>query len=464
MQIELIEELINDPEKLRDGLTAEKGSIDFKTYSDQYGIKEHAVMKRQMKIVNTNNGTESIDVAKIPLSLQKTIVNRAASFLCGNEVENSANPASDQQTNMLAVINKILLDNKSKYKNFEIAKRLFSETEVAEIWFPEPLESESKYWLGTPLEKASVKFRQKIISYSTGDTLLPSFDDTGEMNAFVRMYQVSVGSEKVDQMEIYTAQKIVKMRKSQNGWEMIESGANAFQKIPVIYYRQDQPDWFDVQNAIDRLEMSVSRHGDTNDYFGSPTVKLQGNVKGFAKKGEDGKVLQLENGATAEYLTWDHSPESVKLEQENLRSYIFDLTDTPDISFTQMSKLGTFSGFAIKLLFMAAHMKAAEKEQIVGEGFQRRLNLLKQAIATLEPNLKEGLSLNVVPKFTYYLPVDEQAEIDLLGSATQFGILSKKTAIAKNPLVIDPIEEEKRIIAEKETNNSNPNELDNEFM
>jgi hypothetical protein len=97
------------------------------------------------------------------------------------------------------------------------------------------------------------------------------------------------------------------------------------------------------------------------------------------------------------------------------------MTDTPDISFTQMSKLGTFSGFAIKLLFMSAHLKAAKKEQIFGEGVQRRINYIKAAMGKLNTSLEKATTLNIKPQFEYYLPKDIENEVDVLVRALEGG-------------------------------------------
>ena len=47
--------------------------------------------------------------------------------------------------------------------------------------------------------------------------------------------------------------------------------------------------------TIERLENSISDWGDTNDYFGSPTYFFKGRMKGFADKGEVGRVYQGDN-------------------------------------------------------------------------------------------------------------------------------------------------------------------------
>mgnify|MGYP007057868075 FL=1 len=85
--------------------------------------------------------------------------------------------------------------------------------------------------------------------------------------------------------------------------------------------RQPAVEWEDVQNLIDRLEKLLSNFADTNDYHASPKIFTTGTILGWAKKGESGAVIEGEEGATAQYLSWAQAPESVKLEIETLLRY-----------------------------------------------------------------------------------------------------------------------------------------------
>jgi SPP1 family phage portal protein len=455
MNQEQFDALSGDPAKLLDALKAEKKDIKFDDYRKQYNSKDHKIndpIARRDKIVNTNGGAEPVPVTRLPIPMQKKITQTAATFLCANPIKIDAPFISDAGDQLVSVVRKVIEDNKMIYLDMQIAEKLFSETEVAEIWYAEELETDSDYWMGTANEgKVNLSFRVKIISNSTGDELLPTFNEHGDMIAFARLFKSMIEGKDTERLTVYTATQISEYVKTDNGWTDYDGGGpNPVQKIPVVYYTQEHPEWYEVQEMIERFEISNSNHADTNDYFGSPMVKLEGDVKGFAKKGEEGKVIQLAAGAKAEYMTWDQSPESVKLEQENLRSLIMDFSDTPDLSFTQMSKLGTFSGFAIKLLFTSAHMKAARKEQIFGIGVQRRLNFLKSAMITVNPAFEAVKMQKMKPMFEYYLPKDIAGEIDVLANAIDAGILSKETAIEKNPLIADPEIEKQRIEDERQ--------------
>jgi SPP1 family phage portal protein len=125
------------------------------------------------------------------------------------------------------------------------------------------------------------------------------------------------------------------------------------------------------------------------------------------------------------------------MEIEGLLKYIYTFTHTPDISFEQMKGLGVFSGIALKMLFLDAHMKAADKEELFGECLQRRFNYLKSALAVIDPALSKAAGMKIKPKFKYFLPENVTEELDNILKASKGGILSNETAITLNPLVGD---------------------------
>lgn len=446
MELLELQTLLAKPEDLKKAIETEKvNAFKIEDLQKEYDPKQHAIKdksKRQDKTVTTDAGTSVVEVARLPIPMQKRIVRLAATFLCGRPIELLSNPLDDKQKNLLTVLMLTWKQNKLDYKSKKLAKLMMSETECAELWYTEPIEE--GFWAGTPNDKPAVKFklRMKTLAASLGDSLYPVFNAAGDMIAFGRGYTTTEAGKKVEHFDLYTPETNyfwIKADSSLADYKPAEK--NAMAKIPVIYYKQDAPEWNDVQELIDRFEKSISNHADTNDYHASPTIKVKGTVKGFAKKGESGKIIELDGeGADANYMSWDKSPESVKLEQENLLNLIHSLTDTPNISFEQMKGLGTFSGIALKMLFLGAHMKASDHEENFGECIQRRINYLISAMAVINVEFEQATSLSVEPKFTYFLPKNELEMIEMLSTATsaEKPIMSRKTAVSLNPLVQDP--------------------------
>lgn len=428
--------------ELIDSIKRERADRPVATYLKQYRPQDHDVMqkdKRIDKIINTGTEEspkmESVPVNRVAIPYQKRIVAMAATFLCGNPIALECAAEKGVEENLLSVIKKTWEDNKLDYASKRIAKLMMSETEVAELWYTEEVDAD--YWNDTPNAGKKIRFRMKVLAYSLGDTLYPVFNMFGDMVAFGREYTVKNAGQDEQHFDLYTSDKIQRGVKTSTGWE-ITTEKNIIGKIPVIYYSQEHPEWHDVQSIIDRQEKLRSNHADTNDYNGSPTVLVKGRIEKFSKKGEQGKVLELEDSGSAEYMSWDHAPESVRMELENNDRDIYEHTSTPNVSFEKMQKLGAASGFLVKMLFTDPHMKASDKEEVFGEGVQRRINYLKHGHITTNSSLKAAATMSIKPRFEYFLPKNDVEKIDMLVTATSGGVLSKKTAVSLNPLVTDP--------------------------
>jgi SPP1 family phage portal protein len=424
----------------------EESEVSSEEIANQYDPNKHDVMdavKRPMKTVKKPSGKDAKgevtytdkleEVNRIAIPLQKLIVERAVGFLLGNPVWIQAGTQDAKAKELLAMVEQLWDDNKLDSVNREIARTLFSECEVAELWFQV---IDEEYW-----DKPNIKIRPKIkvLKPSEGNKLFPYYDEFGDMVAFSREYTIKRDSKSVTKMDTYTKDTIYHFEKNDSG-VVLTNEKNLAGKIPIIYYTQPYPEWYLVQTMIDRLESLISNFGDTNDYFGSPMIAITGKVNGFAEKGQQGKMITIGENGKAEYLSWDHAPESVKLEIETLKELIHTCTQTPDISFAQMKGLGNLSGIALKLMFLDAHLKVENKVELFGEMFQRRLNLMKAMCGNMvDISYKDTEKiLRLKPVFKAYLPRNEKEEMEMLMTGTGGkAVMSQETAVENNPLVND---------------------------
>lgn len=431
----------------------------------QYDPEQHDVFStsiRPMKKVTRSTGnvdstgrdiTETVyeDVNRIAVPFQKLIVNRTVGFLLGNPVKYKSFAETPGQELLADMVNKTLDDNKEVYFNRNVARTVMSQCQAAELWY---IVEDPMFWSKTVTNVNSIfKLRVKLLSPANGDKLYPFFDDYGDLVAFSRGYVIKdTDGRETEHLDTWTIDRIVKRKKPPSAsWEE-EVQANMMQKIPVIFYSQPQAEWAEVQSMIERYETKLSNFADTNDYFGSPMVKLTGNVLSLPNKATQGKVLQLDVGGDAEYMAWSQAPESEKLEFELLKNLIFSTTQTPNISFEEMRSIGSsLSGFAIRLMFTDAHMKVENKIEIFGEMFQRRVNLLKHILGTIINSslAAEVDTLSIEPVFTPYLPKNTKEEIETLSIARgNKELISRETSLENNPYVANINEEIKRMDAE----------------
>ena len=274
------------------------------------------------------------------------------------------------------------------------------------------------------------------------------------MIAFGRSYTLTTDDKKDEYMDLFTDKKIARYKKDEHGkWSVLSDHENMLGKIPIVYYSQDDVDWSDVQKIIERLENLLSNFADTNDYFGSPMVKIKGTVTGFAEKEDTGKVITITENGDADYLTWDQSPESTKLEIETLQNLIYSLTQTPDISFKSVQGMSNISGIALKLMFLDAYLKATEKAEVFEQAITRRLSILSAYSRLFNQSLKstEGIDLECV--ITPYIPENIKEVVDMLSGATGGkAIVSRETAISIAGMA-DDVQDEISKIKSDETEN-----------
>lgn len=425
--------------------------LDIETFKKQYNTSGHDTLdltKRPDKIVETDSGPTTTKKNRLAFPFQKRIVNSSVSYTFGNPVHLKANPQTDGQASVLNAVNRIFFDNKINSQNRKVAREIARCTEVAEIWFSvEVPEKHDNY--GFP---ADAKIRTLILSPWDGNKLYPYYDKTGNMTAFSRNYFIKTGDQNVEYFEVYTDSETIRWEKGSGDWVVSEKypEKNLINKIPVIYGRQEQTDWQEVQSCIDRLEYLLSNYADMIDYHASPTIIAKGQITGFAQKGEQGKILQIEDGAEVAYLTWAGSSDAVKLEIETLIRFIYTFTQTPDVSFESVKGLNQISGIALQMLFLDAHLKVMEKREIFDEYLQRRVNIVKAFVGQLNTGLqKEADLLEIEPVINPFTINDLKTMIENLQTATGGqAILSQKTAIAQSGLVDDADAELELILGE----------------
>ena len=434
----------------------------------QYKVSGHDIFdttKRPVKIIKKGTGelnadgsekttSATVEPARIGMSFQQLIVDRRVGFMLTIPVTTKPvfNTESEKEKALVKLVDRIQNDNKMDYLNKEIAERMMSEMECAEVW----------YFIETGEAKPKFTIRCNIWSPDKGDILYPLFDVTGDMIAFAREYKLKENDKDIEHFDIYMPDFEYKYVNRDNVWQLDiltdkigkaipNPIPNLVKKIMIIYHSQFYPEWHNVQSQISRYETSKSNHADMNDYFGSPILAVEGEVRGFAQKGEQGKIMELMEGSKAAYLALNSEPQSIKMEQDCLKEDIYTLSQTPDISFKAMSGMGTIAQFTMKVFFMDAHMAVSKKERIFGIGLQRRLNLIKAAIGTvIDTSLaKEANTVQLSPIITPYLPQNTTEDIENLTVARTGGILSTETAIEQNPLVENSEIELKRMKDDK---------------
>ena len=369
-------------------------------------VTDDAQGESAQKVIDTDGGStnfRTVKVARVALAIQKLIISRAVSFCFGNAPVYNSTPENEHQEMIVKALNRILYDVKSKSLNRKIGRSIFGYKECAEYWHAqEQPKAHSRYGFPTKF-----KLRCTLFSPAYGDTLYPFFDETGDMVAFSRAFSRKDNKDNaVDYFETFTETEHWLWMNGANGYEVVQGYPKpiAIGKIPIIYGHQPKFETEDVDALIDRLETLLSNFADTNDYHASPKIFTTGQINGWAQKGESGAVIEGEDGATMQYVSWQQAPEAVKLEIETLLKMIYTITQTPDISFDAVKGLGAISGVALKLLFMDAHLKVQDKCEIFDDYLQRRVNVLLAYIGQMNTSLEaECEQIEIEPEIVPYM-------------------------------------------------------------
>lgn len=443
-----------------DGYTSDSAKEEYyvETHNVMINDSEHRPDKTIWKpVIDESNGEPKIfadtnkpaliktaaKVNRVPIPFQEIIVNRRVGFLLGNPITYNVtfDDGKPEEKALVDYFYEIEDSAKIEYRNKEIARRMMSEMACAELWYLTEIK-EKGFWnyLAQKLKVKAPAFqmRVKVLSPWLGDTLYPLFDASGDMVAFARGYKIKEDGKDIEHFDVYTSDMTYKYV-NRGEWKLDDLAVgggkvtNLAGKIPVIYHTQDKPEWANVQKMIERIEKLLSNHGDMNDYFGEPILAIFGQLISAINKGESGKILQLSENAKASFLALESPPESVKMEIENLEKFIFALSQTPNISFSEMKSLGDLSGVALELMFMDAHMAARAKEEILGIGIQRRANLIKTFIGKiLDVSLSEASqTVKMKPVFTPYMPKNLKEMVEMLDQSISAGIMSKATGTEK---------------------------------
>lgn len=407
----------------------------------QYEIKDHEVMKRQVKIIKDG----FLDQAKLPSPYQKQIVKATVAFLFGKEVKYIEVGAKEQSEGFKKFL-AIKKDMRSHIRDRENARRVSSETESAKLFIPYRGADTDPY----DISKQVVNLRCIILAKSLGDTLYTSFDEYGSMIAFARGYKVEDDKGKyVEHFDIYLADEIIFIDNADGNFNM-ETKKNLLGKIPVVYYSQEYSEWHDVQPLIERYEMINSKRADTNDYTADPILLLRGDAKSsLPGRDEVGKVIRLVGAdAEASYLAPQMAVDMIKDERQTLENQIHYFTDTPFMNDEQMRSLGQDSGKALLMRFFPATLKAMSKQEMYSEMIDRENNIILAFMSKIL-NVKGVEDMEIAMEFGNPLPDNLEELITILSQSTGGKpIMSQETAVMNNPLVDDPKEEMAKLNAQ----------------
>lgn len=456
MELATLQNLLSDPTKLIEKIKAARPEEDIPSIQpeDHEVMKESERKKREVVtdtgVVDANNNpvmkTSYEEVTRIPSPIEKNIIDWAAQMAAGVPVECHAVPETPSEQMLYEMVKHTLRSNKLEYIDKDIVRLMGTYKRCAEVWFSE--DCDEYHW--APLGQFKKRMRMMLLSYETGDILFLVTNNVGDAIALTREYKVKDEEDKdVEMFDVWINGAYITYTKGEAGWVQTGNVPQKYGKASFVYYSQDRFEYQDIIQKRKRLETLDSDHADQNIATGSP-ILVASKLIGLGKRGETGKVFEVDEGGKLEMLEAAGTPESLKMERENLLNGIYYDTNTPNMSIFDAEGIGAnLPIIGIKIRFLPATLKAMNKQSGAwGMGIQRRYNFLKPAMAQINIDVKDAQGLNISPKFEVYLPSNETEEYNNIIALVGAGLMSTRTAVTKLGLV-DNVEDEMKAIEDE---------------
>ena len=436
---------------------------------------EHDRTQRDLQVGNiqkdkTTNKNKLVRTVKIPVNFAKKIVTTATAFEVGK-------PAtlipSEPDLDLAKTIKALWKTNRLDAMVMKMVEMKKRETQSAIQFYIVDVPEASIFqkvltFLGLKNVKKEIKV--KLLDNTTG-TMTPYFNGQGDMILFMWEYQTKTATDKViNNVEVWDKTNKYVINDESGTMVAQKPELHGFDRIPMVYVSQDEPEWFVVKEMIDRVEVALSKLGASNDYSAYPILATYGEVTSLPDKDESGKVINFpikpdpENPekllphGDAKFITADNAVDSQKLEIESLMNLIHYISSTPNISFDNLKGLGAMSGVAMKLMFLDSMLKAAINEPDNRTMIERMINIITSGVVNvLNTSAKsDAQKLYFDIQFNSILPDDIKESVDIVNSAVQAGTMSRKTAVEYLAFVDDTQAELDAIDTEKSSTNQNP--------
>lgn len=234
-----------------------------------------------------------------------------------------------------------------------------------------------------------------------------------------------------------------------------EPQAHYFDGVPIIEFYNDGRrggDFEQVTSLIDAYNLLQSDRVNDKEQFVDAILVLTGAV--FGDDDEESsenfdaikknRVMQLADGAKADYLTRQFDEGSIEVLQRRLEQSIHKISMTPDMSDENFAS--NVSGVAMEYKLLPLEQRIKVKERYFAEGLRERLRLIQNGLRVRGAAVLD-LSLIEIT-FSRSLPANE---LEIAQTAqTLSGLVPQETVLSMIPAVTDVQDAVEKLNAEKE--------------
>lgn len=401
-----------DPQSIITSLKQKTVSVpSWSVLRKDYNFKEHAILSDYENLrdkIRTDGTVEKS--SRVAIGLERLLVRRMSEFMFAipvkREYRNIAN---------IPIRQKIAdaIDNVYKYARIDThnknrSKKYFGCCEIASLWYAVK-KPNSLYGF-----KSEFKLKCKTFSPMDGVSLYPLFDEYDEdMIAFSIEYSVTKNNQTRTYFETWTDSIHYKWEQS-DGWHLVDEPEEiVILKIPLAYLYREEAIYEEVSECRKEIEYTLSRNCNVIAYNSAPVLKVIGEMLNGEKKGEDYRLFRMQKGGNVEYVSWQQAIEALKYNISELKELFWSLSQMPDISFSNMQKLGNIGYDARVTLLTDAHLKVGDEEGDFIEFFDRETNIIKAFLAVMNPDFEEEIdNVEIKHNITPFIQRNDEVEIN----------------------------------------------------
>lgn len=379
-----------------------------------YEPKEHRIVNDNSdRVDKVLEGGKVEKASRIYIGLEKLHVNRISEFMFAIPAQRIyGNLINDTRKAISEAIESIYKHARIDNVNLSRARNYFACCEFCTVWYA--VEKPNK------LYGFDSKYKLKCATFSPmdGASLYPLFDEYGDLIALSFKYERKVKGERETYFETYTADRRIKWRQKDAGWEEIINEEVIIMKIPAIYGYRLKPIYDGLSYIREEIEYTLSRNSDVIAYNSAPIIKVVGNLQGEEQKGESRRIMRVMEGGDVSYISWNQSTEAMRYHVDTLTNQYWAQAQMPNISFDNMVGLGNIGYDARKTLFMDAELKVGDERGAWVELLERECNVIKAFLAQMNTAwAKEIEEVTVEHIITSYKQDDEKAKVEMCVTA-----------------------------------------------
>lgn len=375
-----------------------------------YNPKEHAILKDFTNLRDRVRKDGSVDKScRLSIGMERLLVRRMSEFMFSIPVKRVYHNTEDnkEKQSIAKAIESIYSYSRIGSHNLKRSKDFFAGCEIMTLWYT-VASPNSLYGF-----KSDFKIKCKTFSPKDGVKLFPFFDEYGDMLAMSFQYEVTIENDTVIYYETFTDTQHFKWKQGPSGWENVSDPDEVIiGKIPCVYMYRPEAIYEEVSDLRKEIEYTISKNSNVISYNSAPILKVVGELMGEEKKSDDYRLFRMQQGGDVSYVSWNQSVQAVESHIREMKELFWSITQMPDISFSNMSKLGNIGYDARETLLTDAHLKVGDESGNWIEFFERETNVIKAFLKKMNPSWETLIDdVEVEHIITPFIQRNESAEI-----------------------------------------------------